>query len=403
MIDRLNKRYTLRAGTAGGFMGFFSAFLVIICCFLISPQAVLAAGFGKNVLSGSPLPFVIAFLTATGVALLLTPTVRLLGLKWGWVDMPNERKIHTRPMVRPGGISIFLAVTCALLLVWGLGWFGTLPPNKEYEVWGVTIGAVLFFCLGLADDFLNLPALPRLLIQIVIATAAWKAGVDVASLSLPVIGIVKLGWLSLPITVIWLVGVVNAINFIDGLDGLASGVCGIAAVVTFVVAVFTGQWAAALISAAVAGGTLGFLRYNFYPAKIFMGDGGAYFLGFMLGGLSVIGVVKVVTTVALVIPFCILAVPIFDTASVIVQRLRTGVSPFKADKRHLHHRLLEAGLSHPKTVIVIYAITLWAGSIALAISGMPAGGTYAAVATLILGYVSWGAWKERRSQTPTGS
>lgn len=344
------------------------------------------------------MPNLIAFLTAALVVLWTTPAVRAVGLRQGWVDLPNERKIHTRPMVRPGGISIFAGVTCALLLVWTLGLFGFLPQDREYEIWGVTIGAVCFFLLGLADDFFNLPALPRLLIQIAIACGAWKVGVDVETLSLPYFGVVKLGWLSLPITVLWLVGVVNAINFIDGLDGLAAGVCGIAAVVTLIVTLFTGQFAAALISAAVAGSALGFLRYNFNPAQIFMGDGGAYFLGFMLGGLSVIGVVKL--TVAIVIPFCILAVPIFDTTSVIVQRLRTGVSPFKPDKRHLHHRLLKAGLSHRFAVLVIYALTLWAGTIALALSGMPAGGTYAVGATLLLAYTGWEAWKrvqDRRS------
>jgi UDP-GlcNAc:undecaprenyl-phosphate GlcNAc-1-phosphate transferase len=134
-----------------------------------------------------------------------------------------------------------------------------------------------------------------------------------------------------------------------------------------------------------------------------MGDGGAYFLGFMLAGLAVVGVVKstLALTVALVIPFCILAVPIFDTTSVIVQRLRVGVSPFKPDRRHLHHKLLNAGLSHPTAVLVIYALTLWAGSIALAISGMPAGGTYAALATLLLAYVAWDAWKQSQTKRPS--
>ncbi len=366
-------------------------------------SAIWTAGSVQNAFTDEAISCAVAFGAATLTVLAITPAVRTIGLNKGWVDQPGERKIHDRPMVRTGGISIFLAVTFALLLVWGLGFFGILEPQKEYQVWGVTIGAVLFFFLGLVDDFFNLPALPRLLIQVAIATGAWSVGVDVEVLSLPWFGVIKLGWLSLPITILWLVGVVNAINFIDGLDGLAAGVCGIAAVATFIVAVFTGQWAAALIAAAVAGGALGFLRYNFNPAQIFMGDGGAYFLGFLLGGLSVIGVVKLVTTVALVIPFCILAVPIFDTASVIVQRLRRGISPFKADKRHLHHKLLDAGLSHRSAVLVIYALTVWAGSIALAISGMPAGGTYTALATLVLGYVGWGAWKQSQEAGRTRS
>ncbi|AGY59904.1 MraY family glycosyltransferase [Gloeobacter kilaueensis] len=385
-------------------MPFLITFVTMASALLGLVPAAQAAGIDLSPLPpGDLLSCGVAFAVAILTVLVVTPLVRAGGLKSGLgVDTPGGRRIHTRPTVRVGGISIFLGVTFALLLVWGLGSFGILPHQKEYEVWGVTIGAVLFFFLGLSDDFLQLKWQPRLFIQLAIATAAWSVGVDVAALSLPGIGLVKLvWWLSLPITILWLVGVVNAINFIDGLDGLAAGVCGIAAVVTFVVTVFTGQWQAALISAAVVGGTLGFLRYNFHPAQIFMGDGGAYFLGFLLGGLSVIGVVKVVTTVALVIPFCILAVPIFDTASVIIQRLRNGVSPFKPDKRHLHHKLLDAGLSQRWAALVVYALTLWAGSIALAISGMPAGGTYTALATLFLIYIGWSAWK--RSQASRSS
>ncbi|WP_230841516.1 glycosyltransferase family 4 protein [Gloeobacter morelensis] len=384
-------------------MPFLIALVAVACGWLGATPAAWGAGAVQPGISGDLLSCAIAFVVATVAVLVITPLVRTVGLRQGWgVDRPDERKVHTREMVRLGGVSIFLGITFALLLVWGLGSFGFLPPQKEYEIWGVTIGAVLFFFLGLSDDFRSQPAWLRLLVQVGIATGAWSVGVDVDVLSLPGVGVVKLvWWLSLPITILWLVGVVNAINFIDGLDGLAAGVCGIAAVVTFSVTVFTGQWQAALISAAVAGGALGFLRYNFNPAQIFMGDGGAYFLGFLLGGLSVIGVVKSVTTVALFIPFCILAVPIFDTASVILQRLRTGDSPFKPDKRHLHHRLLKAGLSHRSVVVVIYALTLWAGSIALAISGMPAGGTYTVLATLLLAYIAWEAW--RRSQASRSS
>jgi len=387
-------------------MAFLAGAVAVAWAWLGAGAPAAAADAAHSAALTSPAPFAIVFAAAALGVFAAVPLVRLFSLRTGvGLDRPNERKMHTAPMPRLGGVAIFFGVTCALLLVWGLGWFGILPPVKEYEIWGVTIGAVLFFGLGLADDLSapkGLPAAVRLVVQFAVAVAAWKVGVDVAAISLPGMGVVKLAWLGLPLTAIWLVGVVNAVNFIDGLDGLAAGVAGIAATVTFCVAIFTGQWAAALISAAVAGGTLGFLPYNFHRARIFMGDGGAYFLGFMLAGLAVIGVVKstLALTVALVIPFCILAVPIFDTASVIVQRLRRGVSPFKADKRHLHHKLMGAGLSHRSTVLVIYALTLWAGSLALAISGMPAGGTYAALATLLLGYVAWGAWKKSQESRP---
>jgi UDP-GlcNAc:undecaprenyl-phosphate GlcNAc-1-phosphate transferase len=160
-----------------------------------------------------------------------------------------------------------------------------------------------------------------------------------------------------------------------------------------IVCLFMNQPAAALIAAALAGGALGFLRYNFNPAQIFMGDGGAYFMGFTLAGVGVIGLVKGVTTVAVLLPYLILAVPILDISAVVVDRLRRGQSPFAADKRHLHHRLLQAGLSQRLAVLFIYSLTLWVGSLAMAISNMPSGWGYAIAATILLSFTSWQVWK----------
>lgn len=338
-----------------------------------------------------------AFVVAVLVVLWVTPLINRFGLKNGLVDRPGGRKIHHRPMVRLGGVSIFTGTLIALLLVWWSGGFGTLPPQKEFEVWGVTLGGLAFFLIGLADDLLTLPALTRLVMQLIVAGLAWNAGVQIDFLTIPGIGLISLqDWVSLPITMVWLVGMANAINMIDGLDGLAAGVSGIAALVMFVVALFMHQPAAALIAAALAGGCLGFLRYNFNPAQIFMGDGGAYFLGFMLAGVGVIGLVKSVTTVAVLLPYVILAVPILDISAVVVDRLRHGQSPFKADKRHLHHRLLKAGLSQRRAVLFIYSLTLWAGSLAVAVSGMPSGLGYAIAATLVLSFTSWRVWRTAR-------
>ncbi len=336
----------------------------------------------------------LAFLVATVVVLLATPVIKKFGLKVGLVDRPGGRKIHKRPMVRLGGVAIFAGTIIALLVVWWSGGFGVLPPNKEYELWGVTIGGVAFFLIGLADDLLTLPALSRLVMQFLVAGMAWQAGVQINFLSIPYLGMVQLqDWVSLTLTVIWLVGMANAINMIDGLDGLAAGVCGIAAVVMMIVCLFMKQPAAALIAAALAGGALGFLRYNFNPAQIFMGDGGAYFMGFTLAGVGVIGLVKGVTTVAVLLPYLILAVPILDISAVVVDRLRRGKSPFAADKRHLHHRLLNAGLPQRMIVLFIYSLTLWVGSLALAISNMPSGWGYAIGATVLLSFTSWQVWK----------
>nr|WP_283759145.1 MraY family glycosyltransferase [Roseofilum casamattae] len=334
----------------------------------------------------------IAFTVSALVVLGSTPLVKYLGIKSGKVDLPSGRKVHSKPMVRLGGISIFLGTVIALLVVWWAGGFGILPPDKEYEVWGVTIGGIAFFAIGLADDLFNLSPLVRLFMQVIVALGAWQVGVQIEFLSIPFMGLVTLpDWLSIIMTVLWLVGMVNAINWIDGLDGLAAGVCGIAAVVMLIVSLFMEQSAAALIAAALAGGALGFLRYNFNPAQIFMGDGGAYFMGFILAGVGVIGLVKTTVVTAVVLPYLILAVPLLDMSAVILDRLLNGRSPFIADKRHLHHRLLNAGLSHRLTVLFIYALTLWVGSLALAFSDIPNGYGYAAGATALLIYTIWKA------------
>ena len=339
----------------------------------------------------------VAFLIAATVVLASTPIVKELGLKSGRVDQPGERKVHQRPMVRLGGVAIFAGSTLALLVVWLLGGFGILPQDKEWEIWGLVLGGLGFFLIGLADDLLNLPALFRLVLQMICAGFAWQMGVKIDFLTIPLNDIVVLpDVVSFPLTIVWLVGMANAINWIDGLDGLAAGVSGIAAAVMLIVCLFMKQPEAALVAAALTGGTIAFLRYNFNPAQIFMGDGGSYFIGFTLAGIGVIGLVKSTAVTAVFLPYIILAVPIVDMSAVIFSRLRQGKSPFRADKRHLHHRLLQAGLSHRLTVLFIYTLTLWVGSLALAFAGVPKGLVYTLGATLLLGYTSWQAWRSRR-------
>ncbi|ERN43065.1 UDP-N-acetylmuramyl pentapeptide phosphotransferase [Rubidibacter lacunae KORDI 51-2] len=338
----------------------------------------------------------IAFLISTSVVLWSTPAVKAIGLKSGHVDRPGRRKVHREPIVRIGGVSIFIGVLVALLTVWRLGGFGTLPTDKEWEIWGITVGGFVFFAIGLCDDLFNLSAGVRLVLQGVAASLVWMTGVQIEFLSVPFIDLFHLGWLSLPVTVIWLVGMVNAINWFDGLDGLAAGVSGIAAVVMLIVTLAMDQPAAALVAAALAGGALGFLRYNFNPAEIFMGDSGAYYLGFMLAGIGVVGLVKTAAVTAVLLPFLILAVPIADMSVVIISRLWGGKSPFTADQRHLHHRLLKAGIPQRLTVLFMYALTLWVGSLALGFSGIPSGWAYAIAATLLLVYVGWQVLRRRQ-------
>lgn len=344
----------------------------------------------------SPWYLLLTFALSASIVLFSTPWVKKLALRLGYVDQPNARKVHQQPMVRLGGVAIFSGFLLALLVAWRLGGFGGLPQGKEFEMWGVVLGGIAFFSIGLLDDLFNLSPFTRLIAQVIVAIGAWSMGVQINFLSVPGIslgGMVQLpDVVSLVLTVIWLVGITNAINWIDGLDGLAAGVSGIAALVMMITCLVTHQPAAALVAAALAGCSLGFLRYNFNPAQIFMGDGGSYFVGFTLAGVGVIGLVKGVTTVAVLLPL-ILAVPIVDMSAVILDRLRNGKSPFIADKRHLHHRLLQAGLSHRRTVLFIYALTLWVGCLAMAFSGMPSGFGYAALSTIILSFASWRVWQ----------
>lgn len=345
-----------------------------------------------------------AFVISAVVVLVLTPIVRRAGLASGKVDMPGGRKVHSQPMVRLGGVSIFFGVLIALLVIWFAGGFlGSdglpLDPVTDNSIWGVTLGGLAFFLIGLIDDLFGLSAISRLIMQVAVASVAWYVGVDIAFLSLPFVetGIIQLpDGISLIVTIFWLVGMANAINWIDGLDGLAAGVSGIAAVVMMVVSLYMQQPAAALIAAALAGGALSFLRYNFNPAQIFMGDGGAYFIGFTLAGVGIIGLVKGVTTVAVVLPSLTLAIPILDMSAVILLRLRKGLSPFVADKRHLHHRLLKAGFSHRFTVLFIYVLALWVGSLAMAFSGLRAGIPFVFASTALLSYTGWQALRHAR-------
>jgi len=340
-------------------------------------------------------------LLAFGLGLLIVlssiPQVKTTALRLGFVDRPGTRKLHDQPMVRLGGLSICLGTVLAISLVGQLGGFRDLSPEQSRQIGWLMLGGLGFFGLGLLDDLINLSPFLRLAVQISIASLVWWAGIRVEFLTVPGLGLVVLNQLSLPLTVLWITGVVNAINWIDGLDGLASGVAAIVGLVTFVISLTMHQPGAALVIAALIGSLLGFLYYNFNPAQIFMGDGGSYFIGFMLAGVSILGLTKSATVLAIFLPLLILAVPLFDMSTVILTRLQRGKSPFNADNNHLHHRLLRAGLSHRLTVLTIYAMTLWAGSLAIAVVGLPVGWIIWASATGLLGCSSWKIWQAMRS------
>jgi UDP-GlcNAc:undecaprenyl-phosphate/decaprenyl-phosphate GlcNAc-1-phosphate transferase len=264
-------------------------------------------------------PYLVTFLLALTIALQSIPKVKAIASHYGYLDVPSARKVHNQPIVRLGGVAICLGTLVSLGIIWSLGGMQVLSDEINAKFTWLLVGSFAFFLIGLADDLFNLAAALRLFLQFSIAGLVWLGGVQIEFLSIPGVGVVELNWLSLPLTLLWLTGVVNAINWIDGLDGLAAGISTIACGAIFVVALAMQQPLAALVIAALAGSLLGFLRYNFNPAQIFMGDGGSYFVGFLLAGVSVLGLLKG-TTAVVILPL-ILAVPILDMSAVIAARL----------------------------------------------------------------------------------
>ncbi len=351
---------------------------------VVSPVSIVSTS-AANPWSFSLLVFGLSVLITT----LLAPLVRGVGLRLGLTDQPDTRKQHKTPVVRIGGIAMVLGFTLALAVTWACGAFGVLPRNQETLIWAAIWGSLAFFCIGLADDLLSLPPLPRLSMQFLVATVAWEAGIRITAVNLHLGGHVlqfSAGF-SLLVTVLWLAGITNAINWIDGLDGLAAGVGGIAAMGLTVVTFYVNDQVAlapTLLAAALAGTCLGFLRHNLNPAQIFMGDGGSYFLGFALASISIIGPAKEFTGVSLLLPLMILFLPLADMSAVMMGRVRAGCSPFYPDRRHLHHRLLRAGFSHRHTVFLIYAVTQWLACLALVVANVGNRFLWLSLATALL-------------------
>ena len=332
---------------------------------------------------------VITLVIAAGITTVVVPLVRSMGLRLGLMDQPDPRKQHSTPMVRLGGIGMVLGFCAALAVTWAIGGFGLLAPDRDQLIWTTLAGSLCFFVIGLADDLFALSPWPRLAGQIAVSMVVWSQGVRIGAIALPWITgassvIVLPDVLSLAATVIWLVGITNAINWLDGLDGLAAGVAGIAAVGLLSVSFSLHQPAAGLLAAALAGCCFGFLRHNFNPARIFMGDGGSYFLGFSLAAVSIVGPAKGLTTVSLLLPLLILSLPLADMSAVIMGRLSDGHSPFYPDRRHLHHRLLRAGFSQRRTVMLIYVFTQWLAALAMVVANVEMRFLWLALATAIL-------------------
>jgi UDP-GlcNAc:undecaprenyl-phosphate GlcNAc-1-phosphate transferase len=305
------------------------------------------------------------FLLSFLLSLLLTPYAGKLATSFGIVDEPMMRKVHGRAIPRIGGVvilfSFILPFTGAFFVYTDLLVEVLVNPAI---IW-LGLGGLIVFLLGLWDDIHRLPALVKFIIQVAAAAVAYVGGLRIEGIFLPGDYVFTFQYFSFIVTVFWFVLVVNAINLIDGLDGLAAGVVFFSSLVLLGLSIFSGRFVVAMGFAALAGSTLGFLRYNFNPATIFMGDCGSYFLGYMLAGLSIMGSVKGQTTVALLIPIVAMGVPLFDTIVAPIRRFVRGRPMFQPDKGHLHHQLLRLGLNHRNTVLLLYGATIMFGLVAL--------------------------------------
>ncbi len=323
----------------------------------------------------------VAFIVAFIVTFITTPFVKNLAFKIGAVDVPKDnRRMHKKPTARLGGLAIFLGFVISAIIF----------ADLNREIIGMLIGCSIIVILGVFDDIYALSAKLKLVFQIVAALCPVLAGVRIEFIKVPSIlseyGYIGLGWFAIPLTVLWIVGITNAVNLLDGLDGLACGVSSISALTLLVIAIIVGEGEVAFITSALAGACFGFLPYNFNPAKLFMGDTGALFLGFILSTISVQGLFKGYAIISIATPILILGLPIFDTLSAILRRVKNHQPIMSPDRGHLHHRLVDAGFSQKQAVLIIYllCIVLCLGAIVLIATGAVSWWVFVAV---ILGLI----------------
>ena len=293
-----------------------------------------------------------ALLGAGIIAFLATPLVKSLAYKVGAIDVPKDnRRMHHVPIPRLGGLAIFIAFLFTVIVL----------ADIDRATRGILLGAIMIVVLGVMDDIMTLKALPKFLVQIAAAGVAVYHGCVIQFVSNPNVfsdsSYLNLGWLSVPVTIIWIVAITNAVNFIDGLDGLAVGVSAISTASLLIIALMVEELNIAVILAALLGSCLGFIPYNKNPAKIFMGDTGATFLGFILATLSVQGLFKLYAIISFAVPFLILGIPIFDICFAFLRRIAKGQNPMCADRGHVHHRLIDMGFNQKQAVAISYMLT----------------------------------------------
>jgi UDP-GlcNAc:undecaprenyl-phosphate/decaprenyl-phosphate GlcNAc-1-phosphate transferase len=299
---------------------------------------------------------------ALAIVLVLTPAVGGMARRIGAVDAPDRRRLNLAPIPRLGGIALFLGILVPALAFLEIG----------RETRGLLLGAAIATTIGAVDDFRGLAWWQKLAGQIAAASVPAAFGIWIDRFTFPFLGIHELpAWIGMPATVIWIVALMNMVNFLDGLDGLAAGVCAIAGTTFAVIELSLGKPSAAIFSAIVAGACFGFLRHNFYPARIFMGDSGALLLGYALAAVAVQGLLKTAATVALFFPLFVLAIPILDTTFVVARRLKYREKLYVPDQTHLHFRFLRRGFSHRRAVLTMYAWCLVLAAAALATRFIP--------------------------------
>jgi len=290
------------------------------------------------------------------IVVLLTPAVGGMARMLGVVDRPDGRRLNRRPIPRLGGLALFFGIMVPSLAFLDLGG----------QTRGLLLGAAVATTVGAIDDFRGLAWWEKLGGQALAAGITVGSGVWVERFTLPVIGVHELpSWLGMPLSWLWIVAIMNMVNFLDGLDGLAAGVCAISGATFAVLALDLGRVQPAILAAIVFGAALGFLRHNFYPARIFMGDSGALLLGFTLAAVSIQGLLKTAATVTLALPLIALAIPILDTSFVVAKRLKHGLPIHQADRWHLHHRFVNIGYSQRRAALTMYA---WCLTLAAAAS-----------------------------------
>lgn len=348
--------------------------------------------------------YIAVLVLSAAASFLLTPLARRIATRLGAIDHPGERKVHAEPTPRLGGLAVF----GGFCFPWGFFYLldnrvTATFQNYEKLFAALMAGALVMLILGAVDDVKGLRALSKFAVQIATAVGLYFAGYQIEVLSNPFGDAIRLGWLALPVSVLWIVGITNAINLLDGIDGLAAGVTGCIAIALAIINVIFGNIIVALLTLCLAGACAGFLPHNFAPARIFLGDTGSLFLGLALACIGILSLFKAATATFIIAPLVLFGLPLFDTTSVFLGRLWRGDPVFQGDRTHVHHRLLDLGLSHRQATLFLYAVTLALGAAAVTLTAQQT------PLTLVLGgvllavwlWALWRRWQHRRKNNST--